>query len=698
MPSGNIYPLFVVKLIFRILIIMVIKKELLTIIGVIVILASCQREEIEPVKNTVSKLTEFGITVNEMPDDKTQTRGFSSADFSVDVDVFPLRAQPLTRGALNNDAASINKMGVYGYYTAANSFNASSTEGSTPNYFCNQRVERNSVTNLFSYSPPKFWPSDSNTKMTFFAYSPYSDINITYDENGIWNEFELDKKGTPYLNYLMPTDASKQPDLMVAIAKMNMNCGASQPTVNFTMKHALAAIGFTVSGAGEKITSIFLEKLLVGGKLSMDGSAINWSNLYTNNVTYSAAMTSNPFIADATQRLVTPDNGYFMVPSQTLPADAKLTIKLSNGTQRSVILSSLTPSLKAGCKYIYNIKLKDIFEVIDNPYTDENPFVIEGFSDAVTKVSSSSAPSAVLTENPNWLISTHKFDFKITYKDYYDVKVESSFNKDADAFISNSAVAYSETRQSGYAPVAANLNALNYTNVDVSTVHFNVFRTGPGDSEISGTLKFSAINKTNGLTEKVVTIPIRIRTSCVIGDCKIGSLLVSDRNVGATPKPATALNYTNTNGYAGSGNGTYPAVPSMPDHPDALNTGFKGIYTNTANSQAAIDAFVNENYPGETGWRLPTEAEFKTIGNNKIIYSKQRIFIVSDTKTADGKFIGCYFPVSGHSVTPNDRDATYRLIQASSTNNVYFNPTRKSFYFLNSSSENFVMRCVKTLP
>lgn len=680
---------------------MVIKKELLTIIGVIVILASCHREEIEPVPNSVSNLTEFGITVNEMPDDKMQTRGLSSADFSVNVDVFPLRVQPLTRGVLNNDAASVNKMGVYGYYTPENNFNPSNIGGSIPNYFCNQRVERNSVTNIFSYSPLKFWPSNPNTKMTFFAYSPYSTASTTYDESGIWNEYGVDKKGTPSLNYLVPEDALKQPDLMVAVPKMDMACGVSQPTVNFTMKHALAAIGFTVSGEGEKITSIFLEKLLVGGKLSMDGSAINWSNLYTNNVTYSAAMTSNPFIADATQRLVTPDNGYFMVPAQTLPSDAKLTIRLSNGTQRSAILSTLTPSLKAGYKYIYNIKLKDIFEVIGNPYTDANPLVIEGFSNAVTKVSSTTTPSAILTENPNWLISTHKFDFKVTYKEFYDVIIESSFNKDSEAFISKFSETYSEARQSGYAEVAANLNVLNYTNVDVATVHFNVFRTGPGDPEISGALKFSAINKTNGLTEKVVSIPIRIRTSCVIGDCIIGNLQVSDRNVGATPKPATALNYTNTEGYDGSGG--YPAVPSMPNHPDAANTGFKGIYTTTTNSQAAIDAFVNANYPGETGWRLPTQKELETtIAIGRMIYSKQRIFIVSDQKAPDGKFIGCYLPISALSRTPSDRDATYRFEKSGINTNIYFNPIRKSFSVFGSGSgvseEKLVMRCVKTVP
>jgi PBP1b-binding outer membrane lipoprotein LpoB len=67
------------------------KKELVTIIGIICILTGCQREEFESVKNVVNNLTNFEITVNEMPDDKTQTRGFSSADLSVDVDVFQLR-------------------------------------------------------------------------------------------------------------------------------------------------------------------------------------------------------------------------------------------------------------------------------------------------------------------------------------------------------------------------------------------------------------------------------------------------------------------------------------------------------------------------------------------------------------------------------------------------------------------------------
>lgn len=72
----------------------------------------------------------------------------------------------------------------------------------------------------------------------------------------------------------------------------------------------------------------------------------------------------------------------------------------------------------------------------------------------------------------------------------------------------------------------------------------NVWRTGPGDPDITGTIKITAVPNT-GTTGRSQTYPITvtIETPCIIGDVLIDDptsagdyILIPDRNVGAVPR------------------------------------------------------------------------------------------------------------------------------------------------------------------
>lgn len=257
-------------------------------------------------------------------------------------------------------------------------------------------------------------------------------------------------------------------------------------------------------------------------------------------------------------------------------------------------------------------------------YNNVHPLIIEGFS---------STPS-----NINGLVSSKLFMVTLTNPAQYTFKVESSFNKNADAYLSLNTPTVTT---SSYRENSVTKNLLT-GGMNENIFYLHVFRTGPGDPVIRGNIKVTAIPAVDsGLPEQSLSFPVEIHTSCDIGDIKLGTLTVSDRNAGTMSKTivSAAPNYTND-----------------PLHPDNGNTDFKGLYSRFAqydNLGICRDHGTN-NYIGAdaVGWLRPTIHEIDVICKYMVI-SKERVFATSDTKTADNRAIGCYFPLSGQKEEPN---------------------------------------------
>lgn len=143
-----------------------------------------------------------------------------------------------TRGT-STETADLKKIGVFGY-SHTNAWSAGNTAGNSPDYFLNKAVIKKNGT--WEYDGViKYWPSDR--KVSFFAYAPYSDVEGTFDE--VYPDRETDVASSPYIKYLLPTDVTKQIDLLYA-NKLDMTYATSNAgKVPFTMKHALTKIGFT---------------------------------------------------------------------------------------------------------------------------------------------------------------------------------------------------------------------------------------------------------------------------------------------------------------------------------------------------------------------------------------------------------------------------------------------------------------------
>lgn len=234
----------------------------------------------------------------------------------------------------------------------------------------------------------------------------------------------------------------------------------------------------------------------------------------------------------------------------------------------------------------------------------------------------------------NGIVKNVRFNVLLADPEHYTFEATCSFNKDSDAFITKG----NENTTATAGPLQTSKTApSSVAGIAGENIWLNVFRTGPGDADIKGDLSVKAVPKdpSSGLTEATYSVSITIKTGCKIGDSKIESLLVADRNVATTPRgqegAIVGLNYTN-----------------YVNNDDHANFGFKGNYYTFQQAAEKCAAFGADNlYEGElaTEWRVPSYTEMTTI-TNRMCFSKERVFIVSDDKTQG--LVGSWFPISGY--------------------------------------------------
>lgn len=155
----------------------------------------------------------------------------ASQQVAIGFDGYLGRSAVDTRGSESDLPAIQTKdvgFGVFGNYTAS---------GSDVSYgsglFENQHVTYKTSNNIskWEYTPVKYWPTKGH--IDFLAYAPYD------GEQVLKNNKELD--------FTVNSDVTKQIDLLWANAANQTKANNSgKNKVNFTFKHALAKIGYSV--------------------------------------------------------------------------------------------------------------------------------------------------------------------------------------------------------------------------------------------------------------------------------------------------------------------------------------------------------------------------------------------------------------------------------------------------------------------
>lgn len=249
--------------------------------------------------------------------------GMNSSSTLVSFGITPESA--VTRGMPVETAADMSDMGVFAYYTGNGGTNNWAAKGATATANFMNHVKLTGLAGTWSYANKVYWPSASDANVTFFAYSPYAST-----DNGI--TVNTGSGGVPTFRYTVPTDCSKQPDLMVSALKTDLNktTNGSIP-VNFQLRHALACIGFKATGNGEKITKIKVTGVKTTGTMTVAQNGIPaWDLTGSASGEFEAIMDENVYL-DTDPTLVNTGGGYLMMIPQTLPAGAKLVLSVNDG-------------------------------------------------------------------------------------------------------------------------------------------------------------------------------------------------------------------------------------------------------------------------------------------------------------------------------------------------------------------------------
>lgn len=435
-----------------------------------------------------------------------------------------------------------------------------------------------------------------------------------------------------------------------------------------------------------------------------------------------------------------------VIPANISGADREITLKVTrNGVTEEEVAPVYIKLKQPKSKVLLSIY----------PYPQNGVMELEGFLNETKQVNRNTNEERTNT------FSVQK-DIFVNLADpvNYLYKVETDFDGCRDLSLSpNSAIL--RTQKSTHIPATAADNA-NYTSksptVTMATTngitqtylrnphyqildkmqngqkfYLNVFRTGPGDPDIVGTIRVTAYHKDG--TEKgesqTISFDVRITTNCEISDVVLANgstpILVADRNVGAVPR-LNGTTYNRALNYSGYPDLHATNTTSTSDFDNKLFSGGYFTWTdmtlengNNLNNQFAT--WAKDNYfrfnqdPGELTspfyttkyqdkWRVPTTDEFHIIWKN-LQWSKQRPYIVSVLKH-NGKYMGCYFPCAattdntkrencGYYWTCSQRDANqayYKSLDATGYYQAGDNSKDYNYtYFVNKSNK-YTVRCI----
>lgn len=237
-----------------------------------------------------------------------------------------------------------------------------------------------------------FWLNGKS--LDFYAWYPYNSAEGT---NGIPSGMTLNQENFSSISYTVPTDVSKQEDLMFAVNK-----NASEPkdgkATSLDFKHSLAAVKFVVGDlpTGTKVTSVALKGVKYKGDLAVTTDdkgevQFTWSNLANETVNFTQATNKDVKENDTDNAITKEAQTFFMMP-QTLPDDAMVEVVVEDEKASKVTLTGLLQDAtaaegaknkwEAGNTYTYRVNssgvqaevtfFKGINGINGQPYTSHN--------------------------------------------------------------------------------------------------------------------------------------------------------------------------------------------------------------------------------------------------------------------------------------------------------------------------------------
>lgn len=334
------------------------------------------------------------------------------------------------------------------------------------------------------------------------------------------------------------------------------------------------------------------------------------------------------------------------------------------------------------------------------------------------------------TTMKNGISAQQRFIVTLIDSENYEYCVKSTFNKDVDLFITKDSP-LDKTSDKNVVDWTAHASYLDTLSNMVSgqSFYLNVFRTGPGDLPIRGTIRIYARPKNGKTVTEVQTMSmsVTIKTPCVVNDVLFKTdteyLLVADRNVGAPRRIGKSGQFVTAKYF--TNDAKVKITGSM--QPENSNAEWKGEYypwsdyggkTGASSAGFVTQYWLASDIDGSTNvddaakvspwyksseadqWRVPSRADQQFL-QKMFVFSKQRAFLVSETKDGSGNYIGCYFPLAGSGSNPAVVEGRYwstNRSNGSSSNpdGLHMFPDRV-MWGNNPTTYMWTVRCVRTV-
>lgn len=157
---------------------------------------------------------------------------------------------PATKGTLPANST----FGVFAYYTKTS--NWGNGNNFTPDFMYNEDIAFDGTS--YTYDPIKYWPNNTNDKITFWAYYPYSASAVLYKANNPSTVYTNATKNLPDIRFTV-TDG--QTDFMISNVASNKTKPALDTPVELTFNHALSRISFYVKKVDTAVPEKYTVKL-----------------------------------------------------------------------------------------------------------------------------------------------------------------------------------------------------------------------------------------------------------------------------------------------------------------------------------------------------------------------------------------------------------------------------------------------------
>ena len=181
-----------------------------------------------------------------------------------------------------------SRIGVFCYYTGSSPWSTSSASA-LPNFMYDQAVERQ-YEGAWTYQPVKYWPNQTDDKLTFYGYYPHDGVGITLKGSNA-------TAGLPAFTFNVQERSQDQVDFMLSDVdadEMHISSVPSQTSVSYQVAlrfhHALSRIVLRVvdeATNGQLDFTATLSGWYDQGDCQTGGSgSIGWSSCSENGTVF----------------------------------------------------------------------------------------------------------------------------------------------------------------------------------------------------------------------------------------------------------------------------------------------------------------------------------------------------------------------------------------------------------------------------